>query len=131
MKASLLLLAPLSILVSCARNQGQVAAPPAAVNQFGIPEATAYTPETAQYQPVDPINPPALPARPTPPPLSTFSTNPAPVNTGTASSHLITRGDSLWGISRKYGVSVEALQAANNLTGSTIIAGRNLIIPGR
>jgi LysM repeat protein len=39
-------------------------------------------------------------------------------------------GDTLWGISRKYGVSVEALKAANGIgAGDFLSAGDTLVIP--
>lgn len=43
----------------------------------------------------------------------------------------IRRGDSLLGIARKHGVSVEAIKDANALRGSRIIAGKTLKIPSR
>ncbi len=46
-------------------------------------------------------------------------------------SHRIKRGDTLSGIARTYGVSVSALRNANKLKGSSIRAGRNLLIPLR
>ncbi|CAK9194016.1 unnamed protein product [Sphagnum troendelagicum] len=40
------------------------------------------------------------------------------------------KGDTLWGISRKYGVSVEALKAANGIkAGDLLSAGDTLVIP--
>jgi LysM repeat protein len=40
------------------------------------------------------------------------------------------RGDTLWGISRKHGVSLEALKAANRIgAGDFISAGDTLVIP--
>ncbi len=44
-------------------------------------------------------------------------------------SYSINKGDTLWRISQNYGVSVETLQKANNLTGNLIIAGETLRIP--
>ncbi|XP_059665088.1 uncharacterized protein LOC132311269 [Cornus florida] len=41
----------------------------------------------------------------------------------------IVSGDTLWGLSREYGVSIEAIKEANGLTGDTIYAGKKLIIP--
>ncbi|KAK8672758.1 hypothetical protein V6N13_111121 [Hibiscus sabdariffa] len=41
----------------------------------------------------------------------------------------IVKGDTLWGLSRKYGVSIDAIKEANGLTGDTIYAGKKLIIP--
>ncbi len=45
-------------------------------------------------------------------------------------SHIVTRGDSLWLIARKYGVSVEDLRRANGLQGRSLIKpGQRLTIP--
>ena len=44
-------------------------------------------------------------------------------------SHAITQGDTLSGISRKYGVSVHAIKNVNKMSNSAIRAGRNLLIP--
>lgn len=41
----------------------------------------------------------------------------------------IRRGDSLLGIARRHGVTVQAIKDANSLTGNRIIAGRTLKIP--
>ncbi|XP_015080766.1 uncharacterized protein LOC107024322 [Solanum pennellii] len=41
----------------------------------------------------------------------------------------IERGDTLWGLSRKYGVSIEEIKDANGLEGDTIYAGKKLVIP--
>jgi len=47
------------------------------------------------------------------------------------STHRIVQGDSLGGIAKRYGVSVKALQTSNNLRGTKIRAGKNLLIPVR
>jgi LysM repeat protein len=45
--------------------------------------------------------------------------------------HVVEPGDTLWRISMKYGVSMEAIAEANNLTNIRVIRlGRELIIPG-
>ncbi|CAL9055100.1 uncharacterized protein LOC135676307 [Musa acuminata AAA Group] len=41
----------------------------------------------------------------------------------------IVKGDTLWGLSRKYGVSINAIKEANGIQGDTIYAGKKLIIP--
>ncbi|XP_059452222.1 uncharacterized protein LOC132182918 [Corylus avellana] len=41
----------------------------------------------------------------------------------------IVKGDTLWGLSRKYGVSVNTIKEVNGLTGDTIYAGKKIIIP--
>lgn len=47
--------------------------------------------------------------------------------------HEVRPGDTLWSIGRRYGVSVEALVAANGLSGpgAPLPVGRRLVIPGR
>lgn len=49
---------------------------------------------------------------------------------GAGLSHTVVKGDTLWAISRKYGVSVQRLQAANAISDpSRISVGRQLRIP--
>ncbi|WP_411825748.1 LysM peptidoglycan-binding domain-containing protein [Luteolibacter sp. AS25] len=43
--------------------------------------------------------------------------------------HTVGRGDTLWGISKKYGVSVSAIKAANGLTSDVAVLGAKLQIP--
>lgn len=43
--------------------------------------------------------------------------------------YIVKRGDSLWLIAQKYNISVNDLINANNLSGSTIQIGDELIIP--
>lgn len=44
-------------------------------------------------------------------------------------THSVKRGDTLYGLSRKYGTSVSSIQRANNISGTTIGIGQRLIIP--
>lgn len=46
-----------------------------------------------------------------------------------SSTYVIVAGDTLWGISQRYGTTVEALRAANGITGSLIYPGQTLILP--
>jgi membrane-bound lytic murein transglycosylase D len=48
-----------------------------------------------------------------------------------ADRHTVRKGQTLSSIARHYGVSVAELKAANDMRGSTIIAGQRLLIPGR
>lgn len=41
----------------------------------------------------------------------------------------VAKGDTLWGIARAYGVTVDSIRKANSLTGDVIIPGQLLIIP--
>lgn len=43
--------------------------------------------------------------------------------------HTIKKGDTLWGLSRKYNTTVTAIQRANGLKGSNLKIGRTLLIP--
>jgi LysM repeat protein len=45
-------------------------------------------------------------------------------------TYLVRRGDTLSGLARRFGTTVGAIMAANNLTGTTIYAGQHLVIPG-
>ncbi|MBT8043931.1 MAG: LysM peptidoglycan-binding domain-containing protein [Verrucomicrobiae bacterium] len=107
----------------------------ATTNPYGVPqtsgEAGAYTPAApaaggnAPYQPLPGVNQPATPTAPevAPPVAGT------PAVGGT--SHTVVSGDSLWGLARKYGTTIEAIQAANGLTSTNIRTGQQLTIPGR
>lgn len=49
----------------------------------------------------------------------------------TWATHRISRGDSLGGIARRYGTTINALREANNMHGNKIVAGRSLVVPLR
>jgi len=54
----------------------------------------------------------------------------APMGTPMAlSAHTVIKGDTLYNISKRYAVSIDAIQAANNLTGNGIGLGQVLTIP--
>jgi LysM repeat protein len=46
------------------------------------------------------------------------------------SIHRVARGESLWTIARRYGVSQDALRRANGINGSRILVGQELTVPG-
>lgn len=51
------------------------------------------------------------------------------VETLTHLEHKIADGDTLWGLSRRYGVKVEAIEEVNGLKSSVLIPGKTLKIP--
>lgn len=138
MKATCLLLASAVLLTSCSKFPGSdpdpVAPPLSAAEQFGVPHTEApYQP----IEPIEPINPPTSVAIPTAPaalpPAAPTPADPAPVASPELNGNVynIQTGDSLWGISRKFNTTVEAIKELNGLSSDTIVAGRTLIIPGR
>jgi len=116
------------------------------------PVDSAVNTETANYQPVNPVNPPANPTyspaayednsgakpaaagkgkKPVPAPEpkpTTHAAAAAPVPAG-ATVHTVVAGDSLSKISRKYHVPVASIKAANHMTNDTVVIGKKLQIP--
>jgi LysM repeat protein len=60
------------------------------------------------------------------------SSTAAPTTPSTpATVHTVISGDTLWGLSRQYGVSIEAIKQANNMTRDVVVLGQRLQIPSR
>lgn len=49
-------------------------------------------------------------------------------NTSISNYYTVKKGDSLWSIANKYGLTVNELKALNNLTSNTINVGQNLLV---
>ena len=60
----------------------------------------------------------------------TFTTTAPATTHQAAKTYKVRRGDTLYDIARKFGISVSALRRANGLTGSRIYPGEVLRIPG-
>ena len=45
-----------------------------------------------------------------------------------STTHTVRSGDTLWGISQRYGVTVNQLMQWNNLSGSLIVVGQRLVV---
>ena len=48
-----------------------------------------------------------------------------------SNTYIVVKGDSLWAIAKKYGISVDSLKKANNLTSNLLKIGQKLIIPSK
>ncbi|NWK54046.1 LysM peptidoglycan-binding domain-containing protein [Verrucomicrobiaceae bacterium N1E253] len=101
-------------------------------NQYGVPQAGGesgvYTPSgAAPYQPLPGVNPAPSPQPPLGSDPATAAAPAAP--TGPTTAHKVVAGDSLWALAKKYGTSVESIQAANGMNDNTIRIGQTLNIP--
>ncbi|MFT5467471.1 MAG: nucleoid-associated protein YgaU [Verrucomicrobiales bacterium] len=65
----------------------------------------------------------------TPKPAPAPKPTPSPSSSPTSRTYTVVSGDTLWGISRQYGVTVPSLQAKNGITTTNIRPGQRLKIP--
>jgi LysM repeat protein len=103
------------------------------------PETTPAAPEPAAPAPVAPAPAPVAQKPATPAPVAKPVSTPAkpatpPAAPATAAAkpgtHVMAKGDTLYSLSRRYKVSVTALQKANNITDpNSIREGARLVIP--
>ncbi len=89
----------------------------------GEAQTTTQPPTGAEISPTPtPIPPPPLPT-----PTATPTVTPTP--TPRYIIHVVQPGDTLYSLARRYGISVEAIMAANKLTDFNIRIGQQLLIP--
>ncbi len=107
-----------------ARVEAPAAAPerePAREPAPGPEPEPAATPERPTAESREPAPAPARPA---------VATSAPPTQPGRARTHRVRRGETLYRISRRYGVTVEALMSANGIDDPTTLAiGQTLAIP--
>lgn len=98
---------------------------------YGVPNSAGY--ESAPYQDVNvPASDPIYGSAAYEETTSAAPTPTAPsVIPATASMHTIAKGDTLWGLSRKYNVTVDALRAANSMApgDNNVRLGQTINIP--
>ena len=116
----------------------------AATNPYGVPGAVASSTTTnpysvpgangetgAPYQPIPGVtstpSPSVVQNIPSPEPYTPLPSEPS----ATASTHTVAKGDTIWGLTRKYGVTSDQIREANNLTTDTIWVGQKLAIPAK
>jgi len=90
-------------------------APRPVTQPVSIPPKEYRAPTTTTYTP--PVS------KPKPTVVKVTPNKKAPIR------HTIRRGDTLYGLSKRYGASVSAIKKANGLSGNTIITGRSYLIP--
>ncbi|MFH1497890.1 MAG: LysM peptidoglycan-binding domain-containing protein [Verrucomicrobiota bacterium] len=133
------------------RSSGKSAAAPTPPATVDTPPAYAYEPLTPSLVESSPalddasLNPaiapayqssatPTTPGRyaPSRPGAATTTTTTAPaVAVQPAATYTVVKGDSLWGVAKKHGVTVAELAAANNLSDKAgLRIGQKLIVPG-
>lgn len=67
--------------------------------------------------------------KPKPKPKPVVKPKPKPKPKPKVIRHTVKKGDTLYGLSRRYGTSVSAIQKANGIKGTTIGIGKVLVIP--
>lgn len=103
-----------------------------AANPYGVPRAGGEPgshPSAPSYPANNPYQPHQAADQAAAPTNAAATVDPA-APAASSTTHTVIAGDSLWGISRKYGTTVEAIQSANGLTSTVIRVGETLIIPG-
>lgn len=97
-----------------------------------VAETGTYAPETtAPAAPVPPADDVYGGLSPSTPPPASKPAAPAQAATGAGTTVVVAKGDTLWGFSKKYGVSVDAIRAANNIPAGSnnVRLGQKLVIP--
>lgn len=97
---------------------------------YGVPDQGGYG--SGNYQEVNPpADNPTYSQAAYESPAPAPSAPPAGPPPSVAGTHTVAKGDTLWGLSRKYGVSQDAIRAVNNMpAGSTNVRlGDTLKIP--
>ncbi len=122
--------------VSCKSTTDTASANPYEDNPYYGPQSTTTsTGDYAVVAPAAPVDNYTAPAPAAPAPSYTPPAAPAPApaapatNYGGTSSHVVSKGDTLYNLSRRYGTSVAAIQSANGMNDTTIVLGRSLNIP--
>lgn len=112
-----------ALLASCASQSGGEdydVSNPYAAPDYGDDSGTPYEPSASD------VNPPAYDE---PAVYEESTPTPAPAPSSRSTVHTVVRGDTLWGIGKKYGVSVASIKAANGLTSDVAVLGAKLQIP--
>lgn len=104
-------------------------APPALTPASGVASLPTFTPFQGMPSSEETLTPTEM-SEPTQPPSAT-STQAAPSEPVSGMTYVVRRGDNLYRIALRYGISVDAILRANNLSNPNLLhAGQSLILPG-
>ena len=108
---------------------------PSAVDQTAVPGSETSVPVDQTTVPGSETPVGETPVGQTPAPVENPTSTPTPVPNngagGTPTTHVVQPGETVYRLSVQYGVSVDAIAAANNLGPHyTIYVGQTLVIPG-
>lgn len=98
-------------------------APSAAIRSAALPDATPSVPRPPR------VHTPPLPTAPSQA-MPRRVTEPRPITATSGGEITVVRGDTLYALSRKHGVSIETLMSANGLTSHDLKPGQRLALPG-
>lgn len=101
---------------------------PSKWNGRSVPTPTTSEPTQVASNDTKPVARPtssATVSKPKPKPVSKPKPKPKPKST----YHSVRKGDTLYGLAKRYGTSVSAIQRANGISGSTIRIGQRVKIP--
>lgn len=137
---TLVIVSAAAALVSCNPKTGNPYGAPAAnaaqgANPYAVPQSNGETGSNAPYQSLPgvgntlpPTQQPSNGLNYAPPVNAAPAAQAAPV-AGSTIPYTVQKGDSLWKLSRDYDTTVEAIQAANGITGNNIQLGQTIQIP--
>lgn len=136
---TLVLASAAAALVSCNNQTGNPYGAPAAnaaqgTNPYAVPQSNGETGSNAPYQSLPGVGNTLPPTQPSnslnyaPPVEPAPAAQTAPV-AGSTIPYTVQKGDSLWKLSRDYDTTVEAIRAANGITGNNIQLGQTIQIP--
>jgi LysM repeat protein len=107
------------------------ASQPLVYGATAAPEPVDLGTSSVSYTPASPLGH-ASPTRPGSAAAVAVTPAKAVENVAPVSTYTVERGDSLWSISKKHGLSVAELAKANSIsTGTALKPGRKLIVPGK